>query len=331
MQNHKLKTAITTTIIIVVFTFFVFFDAQPTTNNSEECWWIENNGQSVNGMSGKVGIDLKLNEAWKITTGKKSVIVAVVDSGYDTNCNNITLLEGGKYNYNFVENSNVIFEDVFFDYHGTYICECIAANDNELPGIAPNITVLPLKFMEGSSGNSEDMIRAIQYACDHGAKIVNCSFSMSDYSNELYEVIYNHPNVTFVCAAGNENLNLDCDKIYPASFDLDNVISVTAIDSNGIVYNYAGYGTKVTVAAPGVNIKVRFSKDNTGYIDGTSVATAMVTGICSLMLSVNENLTPLEIKEILVNSSTLTEELHGKCSANGYINAFGALLSVLNY
>lgn len=296
-----------------------------------ELWAYDNWGQNINGRNGKAGIDMNLQEAWKYTKGSSDIVIALVDTGVNISLEYLNIYNNGIDSWDFYNNQEKIYNCELFDYHGTYLAAAICSNDNDVPGVAPESSILPIKFMEGTSGNSDDAAASLKYACDKSVQIVNCSWAMSTNNTALYDVIKDNPNILFVCAAGNEGTNLDKYMIYPASYDLDNIIVVTAINNQGKLYDSAGYGSYVTIAAPGQDIFVKFTDKENGYVDGTSVATAYVSGIASLMLSVNSELTPTDIKQIIIETATTTPDLKGLCESNGYINAGEAIKQAIEY
>jgi subtilisin family serine protease len=255
--------------------------------------------------------------------------VAVVDSGVDTSNKGLSdaIYSQGNDNKDFYYNDDTIYDSYLQDYHGTYIANTIACNDSEskIYGVAPEVSILPIKFLRNTSGSVSDAIRAINYACEKCAKIINCSWNFTEYSAELYNVIASHPDVLFICATGNSNLNLDKDNIYPASYNLKNILSVLAVDNTGKVYSSSGRGMQVDIAAPGVNIITKFPENDITYVSGTSVATALVSGVTALMFSVNERLTPKEIIDIVTKNVNRIDTLDGKCSSGGIIDAYNCI------
>lgn len=131
----------------------------------------------------------------------------------------------------------------------------------------------------------------------------------------------------FVCAAGNSNLNLDKENIYPASYNLKNILTVLAIDNTGKIHTSSGRGMNVDIAAPGVDIISKLPENDISYINGTSIATAYVSGVTALMLSVNSGLTPEEVIDIVINNANKIDTLDGKCSSGGIIDAYNCLRS----
>lgn len=330
-MNKRVKMLLAIFVIILVC-FGCYLKYRKLNSNFEiksDQWALYNYGQTIKSSNGIKGIDINILKAWKITKGNPNVLVAVVDSGVDTSDKGLSdaIYSKGKYNKDFYYNDNTIYDSYLQDYHGTYIANTIACYDldSKIYGVAPEVSILPIKFLRNTSGSVSDAIRAINYACEIGAKIINCSWNFMEYNDELYNVIASHPNVLFVCAAGNSNLNLDKENIYPTSYDLSNILTVLAIDNTGKVYNSSGRGMKVDIAAPGVNIITILPENDITYINGTSIATAFVSGVTALMLSVNNRLTPEEVIDIVINNANKIDTLDGKCSSGGIIDAYSCL------
>ena len=192
-----------------------------------------------------------------------------------------------------------------------------------------SLTTTQKVLLKGTLGSIDDAVLAIKYAISKGAKIINCSWNFNEPFNDLYDVIKEHQEILFVCAAGNSYTDIDIYSIFPCSYELENVISVMAIDNKGKPYHASGYGKNtVDIAAPGVSVKVILPENEETFIDGTSVATAFVTGAVTLMLSKDANLTPKEIREIVLSSATRKQELNSFCVAGGYLNIEECLISI---
>ena len=117
---------------------------------------------------------------------------------------------------------------------------------------------MPLRFLDADGyGTVADEISAIDYAIANGAHIINASFGSSIYSQFERDAISNAntAGILFVAAAGNDSLNNDASPFYPASYDLDNIISVAATDQDDNLSLFSNYGpASVDVGAPGENI-----------------------------------------------------------------------------
>ena len=100
---------------------------------------------------------------------------------------------------------------------------------------------MPLKVFENGTAYTSDIIEAINYAEENGASIVNCSWGCTEENLALKETMENS-DMTFVCAVGNNRLNLIETPIYPACYDLDNIISVTSVNNDGGLSYFSNYG-----------------------------------------------------------------------------------------
>ena len=228
-------------------------------------------------------------EAWGITTGTPDTVIAVIDTGVDylhadlvdniwVNEAEITgedeLDDDGNgyvddcYGWDFAgateaeTDADADPRDV--DGHGTHVAGIIAALGNNRFGVAgvcwdAKIMVLKVEADTGGGMSMFDVLEALDYAQTKGARIVNCSFGGSTYSLTEYMVFRDLGNngILAVCSAGNDGI--DTDRIgnanYPASYDLDNIISVAASDPDDSLASFSNYGlTSVDVMAPGYNI-----------------------------------------------------------------------------
>lgn len=224
-----------------------------------EQWFLLNTGQVVNRTIGTTDADIDAPEAWDITGESPSVVVAVIDSGIDKNHPDLKdNLVGG---YDFVDDD---FHPEDLNGHGTHVTGIIGAAGNDergVAGVAWNLRIMPLRALDQKGeGLISDVADAIAFAAANNARIINMSFASSAYSQTLYNAIKAHPEILFVAAAGNEGAqasgdNNDVIPLYPASFDLAQIISVTSTDQNDNLSSFSNTGLKsVDIAAPGQNI-----------------------------------------------------------------------------
>lgn len=242
----------------------------------------------MNGTNCKAGADICATEAWDYETGSSSIVIAVIDSGVaydhpDLNAN--TWTNGDEtpgngtddddngyiddvHGWDFVNEDNNPSDysrDLYGDGHGTHVAGIIAAQGNNgagISGVMQNASIMPLQifdlfqagsFLEGII-QAINIILAIEYAADNGAKVINCSFGGSGYSQFQYDAIEyaNQKGVLIVAAAGNETNNNDTNPTYPAGYNLPNIISVAATEEVDELASYSNYGVlSVDVAAPG--------------------------------------------------------------------------------
>lgn len=242
--------------------------------------------------------------------------------------------------------------------HGTHCAGNVAArSDNAagISGVAPRVSLMALRFLsEKGSGTTADAVKAIRYAVDNGARVLSNSWGSEGEDTEnpeeneaLKEAIRyaEKKDVLFIAAAGNGRAaspmeapagydnDSDPKPAYPASYDMDNIISVAAIDATGELGSFSNYGLEtVDLGAPGVRI---FSTTVTGKYndtvinipglieatwDGTSMATPHVAGAAALYWSKNPKKTSAEVKAALLKSTTPTSFLKGKVLTGGKLN-----------
>lgn len=226
--------------------------------------------------------------------------------------------------------------------HGTKVAGCATATTNNgegIAGICRNCRVLPATV----SGSVSSELAGVNYVLSKGIRTINLSVGGS-LSNAERSTFESNPHCLFVLSAGNERCNLDVlstvpclDKYggnagYPAALsnELDNVISVGAIASDGTISSFSNYGeTRVQVFAPGTAIfTTSLSGSNPTYSSrsGTSYASPIVAGIATLILQKYPSLRPCQIRQILVDTCTFNPMLEGKAECNGQVNAYQALL-----
>ena len=312
----------------------------PNDSLLSEQWGLGNtsNSASVENVSADVVT------AWSESQGE-GTIVAIIDSGVDVN--HIDLKDNIWINTNEIpdngidDDHNGITDDYFGANliddngnvedtlgHGTAVGGVISAikNNNEgISGIAPKSQLMVLKAFNNGTGFVSDIIEAFDYAESMGAKIVNCSWTSSVESLALKEAMQ-ESSLLFVCAAGNYGTNNDITPYFPASYNLPNIISVTAIDKNGNLPSYANYGsTTVHVAAPGDRILSTLPGNTYGEKSGTSMAVPFVTGEASLILSKYSNMNAEQIKNKIISTCDPLPSLIGKVLNGNKINCAKAV------
>jgi len=195
--------------------------------------------------------------------------------------------------------------------------------------MAPLAKVMPLKVFENGTAYTSDIIEAIEYAASMGTQIVNCSWGSTTDNPALKEAMEDAQQLLFVCAAGNSGANIDESPVYPASFDCENVISVAAVNRNGLLSGFSNYGeASVDIAAPGEDIISTTPSDGYGNMSGTSMAASFVTGEAALLLGMDSNTSAIELKERIINCSDRLSTLTGKIFGSNKINCNNALNNI---
>ncbi|MCB0413912.1 MAG: S8 family serine peptidase [Bdellovibrionales bacterium] len=240
--------------------------------------------------------------------------------------------------YDFANSDPYPYDD---DGHGSHVSGLIAS---EQFGTAPQIKLMPLKAMGPLKGDIVSLYSAILYAVDNGADIIN--LSLGQYARQAhplmeYAVDYaDSHNVLVVAAAGNGNpstglsLNIENTPMFPAALPNDNILSVAAHSKTSPLTSYSNYGPiSVDLSAPGGDqanpllstYKEVRSIEQYKRLQGTSMATPVVSGIAALVKSLRSDLSPREIKNILLSTGDLVEELQGKTLSGKKINALSAV------
>lgn len=317
---------------------------------------IKMNWGLVSGMQ----TDIKATRAWSITRGSKDIVVAIIDTGADVThrdlSNNLWInqAEQGKdslgrnkatngvdddnngciddvHGCNFITSTGDVTDN---HGHGTHVAGIVGAEGDNgwgSSGVSPKVSLMILKYYDPKAGGQDNLrntIRAIRYAVAKKANIINYSGGGLDYSAEEYAAVKEarDAGILFIAAAGNEKSNSDFAPYYPANYPLDNIISVTAVNQSGKVLQSSNFGERsVHLAAPGENIKSTVPGNKFAEMTGTSQATAFATGVAALVIANNREFDFNQVRRQVINTSNASQELWGKSSSAGVLNAWAAL------
>lgn len=289
-------------------------------------------------------------------TQGQTVIVAVIDSGVDFNHKDLAPYmwknskeipangiddDGNGYiddvvGWDFVNNDNEPIADDTSTYHGTHVAG-IVKQAALLAEQGIQVRIMALKYLDSSAvGRTSDAIKAIDYAIQNGATVLNSSWGSSNFSSALSDAIERarQAQALFVAAAGNGDpsgvgLNVDSTPFYPAAYPHSNIISVAAVDAKGELAPWSNYGpASVDLAAPGVGISSTRNGNTYGVLSGTSMATPYVSGVAAMIWSLRADLSLTDIKKILFSSGVATPSLQGKVATNAMISRSQALQAV---
>jgi subtilisin family serine protease len=232
-------------------------------------WGLKNTGQAIQNYSysknnpGTPGMDMDMEHAWDHVTDCSSIVLAVIDGGVNHTHED---LSGNMWNgaanhgYDFVDDDD---DPVDLKGHGTHVAGTIGAvgnNSTGTTGVCWDIQIMAVRVLNAlGRGTTADIISGIYYAVDNGAQILNLSLGSYYYDQAFYNALeYARNNdVIVVASAGNGDSNNDTqDHHYPSDYDLDNIISVAALDQSYDLASFSNYGkVSVDVGAPGTNIQ----------------------------------------------------------------------------
>ncbi len=319
-------------------------------------WNFRNEGQS----EGTPGADISAVPAWDIARSADDILVAVVDSGidyihedlaanmyinpYEIPDNEIDDDANGFVDdfrgWNFAVNNNNP-KDNFG--HGTAIAGIIGAvgdNGTGVVGVAWDVSIMPIKWAQGYTGNLVDVLAATEYAIMMSVDVMNHSWGehFSAPPASLVDVFQaaSDAGILLVCAAGNEGQDVEVEPFYPASLDMPNIVSVAASDPDDTRPSFSNYGSQsIDLAAPGYEIVSTLLNDGYGLFGvggpflpgtGTSFAAPHVAGALALMIQHLPELSMIEIKQRLLASVDPLPSFSGVVLSGGRLNLQQALI-----
>ena len=319
-------------------------------------YYLKNTGQN----GGVSGIDINVEPAWNTSSGS-GVVVAVIDQGVD---NNHEDLQGKVLSGYTVGNDIGIGEPenataTFTKAHGIECAGIIAANDNTIgiKGVAYNSQILPVNicpfqpippFYSGYASNI-DIADAIDWVWPQADVLCN-SWGGGELSEDLELAIENARTYgrnglgsIVVFASGNNSANPN-NVSYPA--DIDGVVTVGAIDKQGVIWNYSCRGSSMDLVAPSGNTNLQgdvvttdrmgsLGDDSGNYVytfGGTSAACPQVAGVAALIISANPYLTEQQVVDILRTTARDMGTV-GFDNTYGYglVDAYAAVQAAVNY
>ncbi len=265
-------------------------------------------------------------EAWALSNGA-GVLIAVLDTGTDHTHPDLSGKVRTDIDYDFVNNDNDAMDD---NGHGTHVSGIAAAATNNGRGVAGlgwDAMLLPLKVLNSKGeGTTAQLIPAIYYAADRGAKVINMSLGgpascPSDLQNAVNYAYGYGQGVLLVGAAGNNGTNLS---VFPAN--CARVLGVAATTSSDTRAYFSNYGSHVSVAAPGVGILSTYLSGGYRNADGTSMATPFVAGLAALVYARFPTYTPDQVASaILDNAQDLGSTGWDMYFGCGRVDAFKSL------
>jgi subtilisin family serine protease len=316
-------------------------------------WGLRNTGQS----GGAPGVDIGAMSAWEHGTGSRAVYIGVIDSGIDyrhadlganvwTNPREVAANGIDDDGNGWVDDIHGIDplanrlnpdipdpDPVDEQGHGTHVAGTIAAvgdNGKDVVGVMWQASVVACRFLDAwGIGINSDVLACLDYFAtlkEQGVDVVatNNSWGGGPYSQLLYDAIRRQGDrdILFVAAAGNDALDQDDEAVYPGSYDLDNIISVAALEPDGTLASFSNFGAvNVDIAAPGVDILSTLPGNRVGYSSGTSMAAPHVSGVVGLLKAKFPSKTGAEIKSWILTTGVATPELQERVSSGSRLEA----------
>ncbi len=272
-------------------------------------------------------IRIKADQAWNLASGK-NVIVAVLDTGIDTK--HPDLVDNIAWCKAEIQRS---CDDR--NGHGTHVSGIIAALPNSIGvvGVSYDAAIYALQVCDASGLCYVDAImKGIEDARfgkdgliatkEDNARVVSMSFGGkfpfgTAFENEVKKAY--SEGIVLVAAAGNDGSNI----LYPAAYN--EVIAVGAIDGNNSVPEWSAKGNALELVAPGINVYSTYKSKSYATLSGTSMAAPHVSGTVALMLSLDQNLNPEQIRNILHSTATdIYDSGFDSVSGYGLVNAYAA-------
>lgn len=303
---------------------------------------------------------VSVNAAYQLhgTSATETVIVAVVDTGIDANhedLKEVVWVNEKEIPGNGIDDDNNGYVDDVNGIntlvrdsqgratgnnrdthsHGTHVSGTIGAKQNNgkgIAGIASNVKIIGIRSVPNNSDETDvDIAESFIYAAKNGAKIINCSFGKSSNEGknlipETLKYIQDNYGVLVIAAAGNSSEDIDRRPTYPASHPNENLLIVASTASSGSMSGFSNYGkNSVDVAAPGSNIYSTTPGNRYASMSGTSMASPTTAGVAAEVLSHYPNLTPVQLKKVLMDSVTKVDRFKDKMVAGGRIDLLKAL------
>lgn len=263
-------------------------------------------------------------EGWDINTGSQNITIAVIDSGVNSTHPDLT----GKVvpGYNFLYES-VNTMDV--NGHGTAVAGSAAAISNNFTGVvgvAWQNPIMPLVVVNTDGwATYYDIARAMTFAADKGAKVMNISIAGSSSSSTLQNAVNYAWNkgAVFFASAGNYSTSTP---YYPAA--CSNVVAVSASNSSNSRASFSNYGSWVDITAPGVSILTTNNSGGYSSLSGTSFSSPIAAGLAALIMSANPFLTNSQVVNIILqNADDIGTEGFDSYFGYGKINLFKSLVA----
>lgn len=291
---------------------------------------------------------INASKGWELTTGSRQTVVAVLDSGVDfthpdlrhnewnnslEHDNNLDDDDNGfiddRKGWDFVADSNEIKDT---QGHGTAVAGIIAAQGNNaigITGVMWRAGLMSLRVLDDTStGDVAAAVEAIDYAASNGAQVINCSWGTDGASIALLDAINRAGGrgVIVVASAGNDGRDLEKTPRYPASFDLNNLITVASTDNSDMLATWSNRGgTHVTLAAPGTDILTTKVGRDYQTLSGSSASAPLASGVAGLIKTLRPWLNAERTREIIIRGARKAPSLSDIIASGGVLDIAGVI------
>ncbi len=307
-------------------------------------------------------------QAWDITTGLDSIVIAIADSGVDFNHPDLAAnvwsapeafsvniggqtinCGAGSHGFNAITNNCDPLDD---HNHGSHVAGTIGAVGNNGQGVAGvnwNAKLMAVKWLNSSnSGSISNAIKALEFAIQArqrfgtaggaNVQIINNSWWMGGPSQAMLDQIRRAQDngMLFVAIAGNGTNNNfvaqdnDVMPTYPGSYKEPGILTVAATDSADNIASFSNFGkTSVHLGAPGASVFSTLRGGGYGFFNGTSMAAPHVAGAAALLLS-RCQLTAAGLKGVLITNTDPVAALTNKTTSGGRLNVNRALSTCMS-
>lgn len=272
---------------------------------------------------------IKANFLWRRGYYGQGVKLGLIDSGFDVNGLYLkhAILENteelgrdedrngyvnDRYGWNTLDDKPLTGDD---GNHGTLVGSVIVAShrDGLKIGVAPEAKLIPVTALKPGademtdvSGDSNSIIKALDYSVLRGAEVINASWGGDNCSTHIQRKIQEitDAGVIFITSSGNEGVDIDENIKFPASLPIINVITVGALDDFGQLFHESNFGSLVDFFAPGFGVVSLLPGNRLALVNGSSIATPYVTGSLALLKSAFNEAEYSDIIKALRQTST---------------------------
>ncbi|MBM3847424.1 MAG: peptidase S8, partial [Verrucomicrobia bacterium] len=302
---------------------------------------------------------IRASQAWQHSTGSSQVVVAVIDGGIDASqadlVPNLWVNPGEIAGNGIDDDLNGATDDVHGlntfppgvpstddDGHGSHVAGIIGATGNNgigTAGVCWNVRLLAIKIFTTDDGTgTAGAVRGYDYLLELrrrgvNIRVVNNSWGGPVPSLALREAICRAEaaGILSICAAGNRAVDTDYQPAFPAGLDCDGILSVAASRPDDGRASFSNFGNRtVDLAAPGERILSTYRRDGRyEFLSGTSMAAPFVSGVAALLWSHSSQLTPSQVKTVILASARPHPAWAGHTLTGGILDAGEAMARVV--